>query len=138
MSDNLDTNLPKVVGRPWAVGNSGRPAGSKNKSTVRKETFKSADVKAARKLVMDGVAAGESWAIEYLVPKAKEPKVTFPWRPIESKADVALAYEGLMQSVANGTLTIGQGRDLSALIDKYAKHIWRPAISRNAWRVSKA
>jgi hypothetical protein len=123
MSDNLDTNLPKVVGRPWAVGNPGRKPGSRNKSTVRAEQFKSKDTKEVAAIVMAAAKKGEEWAVKYVMPQPKERRVTFPWRPIESKEDIGAAYDGLWAAVSSGQILISEAKDLANLLDRHARHL---------------
>jgi hypothetical protein len=127
MTDQLP-ELSKPKSR-WVPGQSGNPAGKpkgiRNKATVMCEKLMEKDIKGITNVVVEQALGGDLTAaklvLDRVAPVPKGRKVTFPFPPIRSLADIVAAHDGLWAAVA---ISIDEGVALGNLLEK-TESVWR-------------
>jgi hypothetical protein len=111
-------------GRPFEPGNKvgrGRPAGSRNKSTVALQSMldQRAEAILAKAVLMalQGDTTALRLCVERLLPPRRNNPVRFKLPPINSAADVARALSKVIQGVANGKLAPAEGEKITAMLE---------------------
>jgi Family of unknown function (DUF5681) len=118
----------KHLWKPGVSGNpSGKPRGTKSKSTQLVQALISRDPKALRDVVDVTIAAarnGKPWAVELILarlwPAPKGRTVTFLMDEIRSIEDISRAYSGLWAACSQGLLTPDETVQLSAVLKDHA------------------
>jgi hypothetical protein len=121
MSINIDQPSKRPPrGRPFKKGNSGRPTGSRNKTTIALEGILDGHATAImNKLVeqaLEGQPAALKLALERMVPVRTERLVTFHLPKIKSASDGAVALAAVNDAVASGDITPSEGLAISQMI----------------------
>jgi hypothetical protein len=113
--------MAKPRGRAFQPGNKagrGRPRGSRNKSTAAaQELFgeNAADViRKCLRMAKQGDPMAMRLCMERILPARKSPPVRFKLPRIRSVADLAGAMDSIMQAIAKGRLTPGEGQQILA------------------------
>jgi hypothetical protein len=116
--------MPKPRGRPFQPGNEtgrGRPRGSRNKSTAAAQELlgeNGADViRKCLRMAKQGDPTALRLCMERILPARKSPTVRFKLPRIRSVADLPGAMDSIMQAIAKGRLTPGEGQQILALVD---------------------
>jgi hypothetical protein len=118
-----DQNAPKPVrGRPFPrtiSGNpSGRPRGSKNRTTLLLEAILEGHaVQILDKIIelgLDGNINMLGKCLERILPRPREPSLTIDLPPVTSAADSAVAKSAILEAIAAGKITIDQAERLGA------------------------
>src|SRR6202171_5505662 len=111
--------MSKPRGRPFEPGNKagrGRPPGSRNKFTAAaKELFgeNGADViRKCLRMAKQGDPTALRLCIERLLPARKSPPVRFKLPKIGGIADLAGGMSSVMQQIAKGRITPGEGEQI--------------------------
>lgn len=111
-------------GRPFQPGNSfgrGRPDGSRNKATIALQQMLGTHAEAITKKCVVMALQGDTTAlrlcIERLLPPCKESAIRLKLPSIVAASDVALALSRVLQAVACGRLTPGQGQALATILE---------------------
>src|ERR1700691_4825452 len=117
-------------GRPFEPGNKlgrGRPAGSRNKSTMALQSMLDQHgetiVKQAALMAIQGDPTALRLCLEPLLPPRRNSPVRFQLPPINSAADVARAILKVIQGVANGKLAPAEGEKITALLESVQRII---------------
>jgi hypothetical protein len=117
-------------GRPFEPGNKlgrGRPAGSRNKSTMALQSMLDQHgetiVKKAALMAIQGDPTALRLCLERLLPPRRNSPVRFKLPPINSAADVARAILKVIQGVANGKLAPAEGEKITALLESVQRII---------------
>lgn len=126
--DPEDTNA-NVRGRPFAKGHSGNPAGrpkgSRNQATLAaQEVFDGEVLAVSRKaieLALEGNQAALRLCLERMLPPRRERAIRIDIPSLETAGDAREAMRGLISGIADGGITLGEGRELAKLIDLYVK-----------------
>jgi len=116
---------PKVRGRPFEKGNGGRKPGSKNKTTLVAEALlKGEEVEFVRKAI-ELAKAGDVQMLRFLLdrilPKERSVRIDLPL--MERSDDAVDALGAIINGVANGEITPGEGAALATLVEGYARAI---------------
>ena len=113
--------MAKPRGRAFQPGNKagrGRPRGSRNKSTAAaQELFgeNAADViRKCLRMAKQGDPMAMRLCMERILPARKSTPVRFKLPRIRSVADLAGAMDSIMQAIAKGRLTPGEGQQILA------------------------
>jgi hypothetical protein len=111
-------------GRPFEPGNKfgrGRPAGSRNKSTMALQSMLDQHgetiLKKAALMAIQGDPTALRLCVERLLPARRNSPVRFKLPPINSAADVARALTKVLQGVANGKLAPAEGEKITAMLE---------------------
>jgi hypothetical protein len=121
----------RARGRPFPKGTSGnpsgRPAGSKHRSTVLAEKLMQADATAIVGMVLTLAKAGDLTAcrivIDRLIPPVKERPLSIALPATDTADGIAQAQGDVLQAVALGDLLPSEGAALSALLEARRKAI---------------
>ncbi len=113
---SVPTRVRKTCGRPFEIGNPGRPPGSRNKRSALLEELLDGQAEAIIGKVVEKALAGDPVAMrlcmDRMLPRQERP-VSLELPAIRSAADGALALAAIVAAVAAGEITSGQGAELS-------------------------
>jgi hypothetical protein len=116
-------NATKTRGRPFAMGNAGRPKGARHRVSLAVEALLAGEAEALTRKAIEAALGGDSTAmrlcLERIAPAPKERAVSFTAPTINGASDVAPALAAVIAAVANGKLLPGEGMAIAALIDRY-------------------
>ena len=127
MSD-LRKNATKTRrGRPFQVGNPGRPQGSRNKATLLAESLIDQEAEAIARKAIDLALAGDAVALrlvlDRILPPRRERPVRFDLPPLLVPADAVSALAAITAGVAAGALTVGEAQQLAHVVDAFVRVI---------------
>jgi hypothetical protein len=116
--------MSQVRGRPFGQGNKfgrGRPAGSRNKSTIALQDLLDNQGKAIIeklvKLAGEGDKAALRLCVDRLVPPLRQRPVKFSLPAISTAADVDKALETVLNEVALGRITPAEGQAVTVVLE---------------------
>jgi hypothetical protein len=112
--------------QPGESGNpAGRPPGTRNKTAALIETMLDGEAEdIARKaieLAKQGDGAAIRLCLSRLCPPRRERAAPFEIPSMNKPADAVQAAAAIVEAVASGELTPGEGADLSKLVENFAK-----------------
>jgi hypothetical protein len=120
--DDLSDKPRRVRGKPFAKGNSGRPKGSRNRTTVLLEQILEKD---AVKIVQTTVALAKKkdrTALRLVFPQLfgakKERSIQLDLVPVNSVAAGAVAMRQVVEYVAAGKISPSEGQAVLEMIEK--------------------
>ena len=113
---------------PGKSGNpSGRPAGSRNKTTLLAERLMQDDAEAIVRAVIDAAKSGDMTAarmiVERIAPVRKGAPVSFDLPPVETAGDLAAAMGALVQAMAQGEVTPDEAATIASVFEIRRKAI---------------
>jgi hypothetical protein len=112
-------------GRQFAKGNSGRPRGSRNRSTlVLGALMQGEEQELLRKgieLAKDGDVTMLKFLLSRILPRDRLLKINLP--PMEFADDAVEAIGSIKRAVAEGTISPNEGAALASLVDSYVRAI---------------
>jgi hypothetical protein len=115
----------KVRGRPFKLGNPGRPAGSKNKTTRLVEQLVDNDAAKLTQKMIQLALAGSVPCLQYcldrLLPKRSGRPLDLQLPAINSANDLMAAMSAVTTAVNNGDLTVEEAADLGQWLEGHAK-----------------
>jgi hypothetical protein len=111
---------------PGKSGNpSGRPKGALNKATLATQALLDGEAEAltrkAVELAKEGHPAALRLCLERLLPPRKDRPITFALPQLEGAEDLTKALGAILEAVAQGEITPGEGQTLTAMLDTYRK-----------------
>lgn len=102
-------NAGKTRGRPFGLGNSGRPQGARNKATVAIEALLEGEAESIGRVVVEKALAGEPvalrLAVERIAPVRRGRTVEIDMPAVENAAGVVAAIGSVLQALGDGRLT---------------------------------
>jgi hypothetical protein len=103
----------------------GRPKGSLNKATLASQALLDGEAEALTRKVVELAKEGHPVALrlclERLLPPRKDRPVNFTLPRIEGAEDLVKALGAILEAVARGEITPGEGQTLTAMLDGYRK-----------------
>src|SRR5689334_15457300 len=109
-------NARKTRGRPFEIGNPGRPKGSRNKATLAVEAILEGEAEVLTRKAVERALEGDIQALklclERLLPPRRERLVGLRLRPIKCATDAATAGSAIIAAVACGDLSVGEASGL--------------------------
>jgi hypothetical protein len=112
-------------GRPFAKGNSGRKAGSKNRTTVVAAALLDGEAEDLVRKAVERAKAGDVPMLKFLLgrilPRERPIKLDLP--PMNFADDAVVALGAIMRAVVEGEISPSEGASLAALIDTYTRAI---------------
>ena len=112
-------NAGNTRGRPFGPGNAGKPRGARHKVTRAVEALLDGQAEALTQAAIQAALAGDMTALricmDRISPARKEPVVSFELPAITSPADIPAAQTAILQAVAAGELTPGEGSALVSM-----------------------
>ena len=125
MGDTPRKNAPKTRGRPFKAGNSGRPKGSRNKTTAAVEALLEGEAEALTRAAIVKALEGDTVALrlcmDRIAPARKDSPVTFDLPEMSSAKDAATTAQSVLSAVAGGEVTPSEGAAVMGLIETYRK-----------------
>jgi len=117
---SMSTHKPR--GRPFRPGNSGRPAGSKNRTTQLLEQLAEGNAEEIIQKVLQKAKAGDDACLKMLMDRLWPPRKGQPVRlntpPLKTPADVLAAIVTLWNAIADGQLTPDEAGALSIVAER--------------------
>ena len=117
--DTPRNNVAPTRGRPFALGNPGRPRGSRNRATLAVQALLEgeADLEALSRKIMEQALAGNALAqrlwLERIAPPRRDQPINFPIPPLETLDDAKRARALLVEAVASGRLLSSEADDIA-------------------------
>ena len=103
----------------------GRPKGSLNKATLASQALLDGEAEALTRKVVelakDGNPVALRLCLDRLLPPRKDRPVNFTLPRIEGAQDLVKALGAILEAVARGEITPGEGQTLTAMLDGYRK-----------------
>jgi hypothetical protein len=103
----------------------GRPKGSLNKATLASQALLDGEAEALTRKVVELAKDGNSLALrlclERILPPRKDRPITFTIPQLEGAQDLPQALKAILEAVAQGEITPGEGHTLTAMLDAYRK-----------------
>jgi hypothetical protein len=109
----------------FGPGNPGRPKGARHKATALALALLEDEAEALTRKAVELAIAGDTTALrlalERIAPPRRDAPVPFALAPMNSAADAAAAMASILDAVASGDVTPGEGSSLAALVEQYRK-----------------
>lgn len=123
---NEPTKSPNGTFKKGSSGNpAGRPAGSRNKSTLACEELLEGQAQKltqkAVELALEGNIPVLRLCLERVIPVRKERCITLELQPIESAKDLPVQFQDIMLAIAKGKLTPSEGESMSNILTSHAR-----------------
>jgi hypothetical protein len=120
--ETLVTTVRKPRGRPFQPGNSGRPVGSKNRTTQLLETLAEGEAEQIMQKVLEKAKAGNDPSLRMLMdrlwPVRRGHPVKLDIPPLKTSADVLNAIPLLLNAIAQGHFTPDEASALSLVAER--------------------
>jgi hypothetical protein len=125
MTDQTTTTTPAVRGKPFREGNSGRPLGSKNKSSLILVAVSDGDKEELLRKGLEVAKAGDvvmlKFFLDRMLPRERTIQIDLP--KMEFADDAVEALGAILRAVSQGSITPAEGADLANLVNSYAHAI---------------
>jgi hypothetical protein len=103
----------------------GRAKGSRHKATLAALALLEGDLEAITQVCVDKAKAGDLMAVKLildkLLPTRRERSINLKFPNVKGTQDLPRALETVMQAVAAGELTPGEGQTITAMLEAYRK-----------------
>lgn len=112
--------------KPGQSGNpAGRPRGSRNKVTLAAEALLDGEAERLTRMAIEQALDGDPFALrlclERILPPRRERPAPFAMPPLKERRDAREAYAAVVEGVAAGDLTPGEGATIARLLAGYAE-----------------
>ena len=118
----------------FAKGNSGKPLGSRNKTTQAAQGLLEGEAEQLTRRAIDAALEGHPAALrlcmERILPIKKETPVSFAMPDMNKTTTAVQAAGALLAEVASGELTPNQGTQIMGLIESYQKIVEATELER--------
>lgn len=109
----------------FAAGNTGRPAGARNKATMAALALLEGQAEALTQRAVEIALQGDTVALrlclERIAPLRKDAPVQFQLPRMETARDAASAASAVLEAVSAGDLTPAEGIQVMGLVDSYRR-----------------
>ena len=109
----------------FSTGNSGRPRGSRNKTTLAIESLLQGQAEAltqtAIKKALEGDSIGLRLCMDRIAPPPKDASITFSMPNMHNALDAAAAAGSVLRAVNEGELTPIEATRVMGLIDSFRR-----------------
>jgi len=103
----------------------GRPKGALNKATLASQALLEGEAEALTRKVVELAKSGNPMALrlclDRLLPPRKDRPISFTLPKIKAAEDLPRALGAILEAVAQGEITPGEGQTLAAIVDDYRK-----------------
>lgn len=103
----------------------GRPKGALNQTTLATQALLDGEAEALTRKVVELAKGGNHVALrlclERLLPPRKDRPISFALPQMEGAQDFPQALKAILEAVARGEITPGEGHTLMAMVDFYRK-----------------
>jgi Family of unknown function (DUF5681) len=105
----------------------GRKQGSRNKATLAALALLEGDLETITKVCADKAKDGDLMAVKLIldkvIPNAKERRLSLKLPQMDGAANVPAVLAAVLEAVANGELTPGEGQTITAMLEVYRKGV---------------
>ena len=109
----------------FAAGNTGRPAGARNRTTMAVLELLEGQAEALSHKAVEMALSGDTVALrlclERLAPPRKDAPVQFPLPQMRSAHDAAEVAAAVLEAVSTGDLTPSEGAQVMVLVDSFRR-----------------
>jgi hypothetical protein len=121
--------------RPGESGNpNGKPKGCKHKATQLVEAMLSGEAEGIARKAIEGALAGDTTCLrlclERLAPPVRESAITVKLPTVNGIEDATQALAAILQQVAQGTVTPGEGAAVADLLETYRRTLETQELER--------
>ena len=131
---SLRKNAGTTRGKPFQVGNPGRPAGSRNKTTLAIEALLDGEANAITRKAIELAKLGDGPAMRLCMDRLAAPRkdrpVRFPLPPLKTADDAVRATAAITAAVGAGELTPGEAGELAKVIDAFSTALFARDLER--------
>jgi hypothetical protein len=121
----MGKNVGTTRGRPFALGNPGRPRGARNKVTQAVEQLLEGEAEVLTRKAIDLAMAGDTVALKLcmdrLAPPRKDRPVRFVLPSTNSLHEVVVVADALIRAVADGEVTPSEAANAMAVLEGYRR-----------------
>src|SRR5579871_395516 len=126
VTDDKPTAVPAPVrGRPFSVGNPGRPRGARNKSTALLEQLIEGEAEAIVTKVVEKALEGDPGmlraCLERLLSRRRGRTVDLDLPPIQRAADVSQAMAKVVAALNKGEITTAEAVEITSVLSQANK-----------------
>ena len=123
--DNSETKQDTRF-KPGQSGNpAGKPKGTRNKATIAVEQLLEGDAEALTRKVIEKAKEGDLMALrlclDRIAPVKKDTPVVFDLPVLGTASDAAMAASAILEAVAGGDLTPGEGTAVAGLVETFRR-----------------
>lgn len=127
---------------PGQSGNpSGRPKGSRNRSTLALEAIFEGDGEAlsrkAIELALNGDGPAMKLCLDRLLSPRRDRSITFELPVIETAADLPMATAALLRAVSSGEITPSEAADVGKAVSAHIEAITAADLHRRLARIEE-
>ena len=130
-SDHQRVETGREANGRFGSGNSGnprgRPAGSRNKASLAVESMLDGEAERLTRKVVELAQNGDLTALKLcldrILPPRRERLLQFQLPSLSSSSDAPKAIAALLQSVAEGEITLGEATELAKLVEMFLKFL---------------
>lgn len=113
----------KTRGKPFAVGNPGKPKGARSRVTIAIEALLQGQHEALTQAAIDKALEGDTVALrlclDRIAPARRDAPISFELPAVTSAADTVAASSALLAAVAAGDVTPDEGGRVMALLSAH-------------------
>ena len=118
---------PKSRGRPFALGNPGKPRGARHRTTLAVEKLLDGEAEGLTRKAIDLALAGDTVALrlclERVAPLRKGRPVAIALPDVKSPLGLVGALAAVVAAMANGQLTPDEADAVSAVIERQRRSL---------------
>jgi hypothetical protein len=120
---------------------SGRPSGSRNKTTIAMEELLDGEADAIVRKAVEQAKNGDPVALrlclDRIIPPRRERPINFELPPIQAPADALKATAALIAAVGAGDITPSEAAELAKLIEGYVKSMEATDLAERIAKLEK-
>jgi hypothetical protein len=120
---------------------SGRPRGSRNKTTIAMEELLDGEADAIVRKAVEQAKNGDPVALrlclERIIPPRRERPISFELPPIQAPTDALKATAALIAAVGAGDITPSEAAELAKLIEGYVKSMEATDLAERIAKLEK-
>src|ERR1700683_2499409 len=110
-------------GRPFPKGNSGRPRGSRNRTTVVAASLLDGETESLVRKAIELALAGDAQLLKFLLSRAlpRERTIQLDLPRIETAEDAVTALTRILLAITQGEITPSEGAAMVAVVNSYTR-----------------
>ena len=120
-------NATKTRGRPFEVGNPGRPRGARHKTTIAIEALLEGQHEALTQKAIEVALGGDISALKLcldrLAPPRRDNFIKIDLPAVSSASDTVSASTAVIVALAAGTITPGEAGSIMAVLSAHLKFV---------------
>ena len=125
MTETARNNAGTTRGRPFQLGNPGRPKGARHRTTLAMQALLEGEGEALTRKAVEMALAGDGPALrlcmDRLLPALRERPLTVDLPALSGAKDAVAVSAALLQAAAGGEITPGEARELGRLLELHVK-----------------